>query len=71
MPALTRRQFTLGLGAVAAVPLHSSCGGDDEVRRQRVVEARSRIGGRTWTATSLGLPIDLGGAWIHGSGGNP
>ena len=96
MATLTRRQFTLGLGAVAAVPLLSSCGGDDEVRRQRVVvvgagvsglaaarrladagvevtvvEARTRIGGRTWTDTSLGLPIDLGGAWIHGSEGNP
>lgn len=30
-----------------------------------VVEARQRIGGRTWTDTSLGLPIDLGGAWIQ------
>lgn len=36
-----------------------------------VVEARSRLGGRTWTDTSLGLPIDLGAAWIHGSEGNP
>lgn len=36
-----------------------------------VVEARSRIGGRTWTDTSLGRPIDLGAAWIHGSEGNP
>lgn len=36
-----------------------------------VVEARTRIGGRTWTDTSLGAPIDLGAAWIHGSEGNP
>ncbi|MGQ9407519.1 flavin monoamine oxidase family protein [Mycolicibacterium gilvum] len=36
-----------------------------------VVEARQRIGGRTWTDTSLGVPIDLGGAWIHGPEGNP
>lgn len=36
-----------------------------------VLEARQRIGGRTWTDTSLGLPIDLGGAWIHGPEGNP
>jgi polyamine oxidase len=36
-----------------------------------VLEARDRIGGRTWTNTSLGVPIDLGGAWIHGPEGNP
>ncbi len=36
-----------------------------------VVEARQRIGGRTWTDTSLGPPIDLGAAWIHGPEGNP
>ncbi|PRC42517.1 amine oxidase, partial [Mycobacterium sp. ITM-2017-0098] len=100
MSALTRRQFTLGLSAMAA-PLVVSCGtsndnGNDGTSRERVVvigagvsglaaarrladagmsvtvvEARSRIGGRTWTDTSLGVPIDLGGAWIHGSDGNP
>jgi len=36
-----------------------------------VLEARDRIGGRTWTNTSLGVPIDLGGAWIHGPEDNP
>lgn len=36
-----------------------------------VVEARDRIGGRMWTDTSLGFPIDLGAAWIHGTDGNP
>ena len=36
-----------------------------------VVEARERIGGRMWTDTSLGVPIDLGAAWIHGTDGNP
>ena len=36
-----------------------------------VLEARRRIGGRTWTDTSLGLPVDLGAAWIHGTQGNP
>ncbi|MDG4666310.1 FAD-dependent oxidoreductase [Mycobacterium sp. 236(2023)] len=97
MAALNRRQFTFGLGALAAVPLLASCGGGGrEVRRERVivvgagmaglsaarrladagvsvtvVEARQRIGGRTWTDDSLGLPIDLGGAWIHGPEGNP
>lgn len=36
-----------------------------------VLEAGDRIGGRTWTDTSLGVPVDLGAAWIHGPSGNP
>jgi len=36
-----------------------------------VLEARPRIGGRTWTDTSLGVPVDLGAAWIHGTQDNP
>ncbi len=35
-----------------------------------VLEARARIGGRIWTDQSLGVPIDMGGAWIHGVRGN-
>jgi monoamine oxidase len=36
-----------------------------------VLEARERVGGRMWTNTSLGLPLDLGASWIHGIKGNP
>lgn len=36
-----------------------------------VLEARDRIGGRTWTDNTLGVPLDLGAAWIHGVKGNP
>ncbi len=36
-----------------------------------VLEARDRIGGRTWTNSSLGLPLDLGASWIHGIKNNP
>jgi monoamine oxidase len=36
-----------------------------------VLEARDRIGGRVWTDNSLGSPIDLGAAWIHGKKHNP
>lgn len=36
-----------------------------------VLEARPRIGGRVWTDESLGVPIDLGGSWIHGAENNP
>lgn len=36
-----------------------------------VVDARDRIGGRTWTHDIGGVPVDLGGSWIHGPFGNP
>lgn len=36
-----------------------------------VLEARHRLGGRTWTDSSLGAPLDLGGSWVHGIDGNP
>lgn len=37
----------------------------------RVLEARQRIGGRSWSDHSLGISVDLGGAWMHGTVGNP
>ncbi|CAE7388570.1 PAO4 [Symbiodinium microadriaticum] len=39
--------------------------------RVTVLEARNRIGGRLWTDRSLGVPLDLGASWIHGTRGNP
>lgn len=39
--------------------------------RVTVLEARDRIGGRTRTDTSLGVPVDIGASWIHGTEGNP
>jgi len=36
-----------------------------------VLEARDRIGGRTWTDDVGPATIDLGAAWIHGVNGNP
>jgi monoamine oxidase len=36
-----------------------------------VLEARQRTGGRVWTDSSLGAPLDLGGSWVHGVEGNP
>ncbi len=43
----------------------------DEGVRITVLEARERIGGRVRTDATLGVPIDLGAAWIHGTDGNP
>ncbi len=36
----------------------------------RVLEARDRVGGRTWTADVGGATVDLGGAWVHGIRGS-
>src|SRR5690606_22810155 len=36
-----------------------------------VLEARDRIGGRVFTSTQLGVPLDFGASWIHGIDGNP
>ncbi|MBF4606600.1 flavin monoamine oxidase family protein [Curtobacterium sp. VKM Ac-1393] len=52
-----------GLAAARALAL----GG----QRVVVLEARDRIGGRTWTDSALGVPVDLGASWIHGIDGNP
>jgi len=40
-------------------------------RNVTIFEARNRIGGRVFTDTSLGVPLDLGASWIHGVNGNP
>ena len=36
-----------------------------------ILEGCDRIGGRIWTDNSLGVPLDLGAAWIHTVDGNP
>jgi monoamine oxidase len=37
-----------------------------------ILEARARLGGRAYTDTrSLGIPVDLGCAWLHSADANP
>ena len=43
------------------------CAGADVV----VLEARDRLGGRTWTVPLGSGSVDLGGAWVHHPFGNP
>ena len=38
-----------------------------------LLEARDRLGGRSWTSTPVGegMPLDMGSSWIHGTIDNP
>lgn len=36
-----------------------------------ILEGSSRIGGRTFTSSVGGAPVDLGASWVHGTLGNP
>lgn len=34
-------------------------------RRVLILEARDRLGGRTWVTDFAGLPVEMGGTWVH------
>jgi monoamine oxidase len=55
-----------GLAGLAAARYSKLLGADVVV-----LEARERLGGRVHTDRSMGAPIDLGAAAIHGAVGNP
>lgn len=58
----------IGAGMSGLASAHKLSQNDREVT---VFEARDRIGGRIWTDDRLGVPLDLGASWIHGTNGNP
>jgi polyamine oxidase len=67
-PGTPERVLVIGAGMaglVAARLLH------DSGFKVTVLEARDRLGGRTWTDGRIGAPVDLGGSWVHGVDGNP
>ncbi|HEX4737139.1 MAG TPA: NAD(P)/FAD-dependent oxidoreductase [Allosphingosinicella sp.] len=37
----------------------------------QIVEAADRVGGRAWTVTRDGMPLDLGCGWLHSADRNP
>lgn len=57
-----------GAGMAGLAAAHTLQTADFSVK---ILEGRDRIGGRTYTDSSLGADIDLGAAWIHGPIGNP
>ena len=68
-PAIGRKFLVIGAGmAGLGAAQHLVQAG----ARVTVIEARNRIGGRTWTSHLWpDLPVDLGASWVHGVTGNP
>ncbi|HRY09516.1 MAG: FAD-dependent oxidoreductase [Actinobacteria bacterium] len=55
-----------GLAGLRAAEVLAKAG-----RQVIVLEARDRVGGRIRTDRSLGVPLEMGAAWIHGVVDNP
>lgn len=55
-----------GIAGVAAARAISDAG-----YRVHIVEARDRVGGRIWSWSEWGAPVELGANWIHTADGNP
>ncbi|MFM1966212.1 MAG: hypothetical protein RL134_1937 [Actinomycetota bacterium] len=63
-----RTAVVIGAGMAGAAAAQALA---DAGVRVTVLEARNRIGGRIWSDRTWGPPVELGAAWIHGTGGNP
>jgi monoamine oxidase len=63
-----KRAIVVGAGVAGLAAADAlRCAGADVV----ILEARDRIGGRTWTAPLGSGHIDLGASWVHGPISNP
>ncbi|MDO5658424.1 MAG: FAD-dependent oxidoreductase [Paracoccus sp. (in: a-proteobacteria)] len=61
--------IVIGAGMAGLVAARQLVGRGHEVI---VLEARNRLGGRTWTSAAWAdAPVDLGASWIHELDGNP
>jgi polyamine oxidase len=60
-----------GIAGLAAASRLRRAGVPCVVLEARDRLARDRLGGRLHTVDLAGVPVDLGGSWIHHSIGNP
>ena len=67
-PANAKKVIAIGAGMSGIKAANQLANAGLQVQ---VLEARNRIGGRTWSDKSLGATLDLGASWIHGISGNP
>ncbi len=69
-PACTHQApiLVVGAGMAGLTAAHALAESGYDVT---VLEARDRVGGRTWTSDVGDATLDLGGAWIHGPESNP
>ncbi len=77
-PALGGRAFAAGEGDYDVVVIGAGAAGlaagrvlQEAGKRFTIIEARDRVGGRTRTDRSLGLPFDAGAAFVHFVERNP
>jgi monoamine oxidase len=55
--------IVIGAGFAGLIAARELSANND--RSVLLLEARDRIGGRTWTANELGEEIEMGGTWVH------
>ena len=65
---MRRDAVVIGAGVAGLSAARELCAAGRDVL---VLEARDRIGGRTWTVDLAGAPVELGASWIHGPRENP
>lgn len=68
MPDSDVEVVVIGGGAAGIAASRRLC---DASIRCLLVEARPRLGGRAWTVTGAGFPLDLGCGWLHSGDRNP
>jgi len=66
--AKPKRAIVVGAGIAGAAAARTLTDAGVSVT---VLEARDRVGGRIFSDTRWGTPVEMGAAWIHGTTGNP